>query len=48
VADIALLRSGRTLVFAEIRLGDGDGRLAGHATASYMLLPRASAPGGGR
>jgi uncharacterized protein (TIGR00369 family) len=48
LADVAILRGGRTMVFAEVRISDGEGRLAGHATASYMLLPRAEAGAGGR
>jgi acyl-coenzyme A thioesterase PaaI-like protein len=44
VAEVGILRAGRTMVFAEVSLSDAEGRLAGHATATYMLLPR---PGGG-
>ncbi len=47
VAEVGILRAGRTMVFAEVSLNDAEGRLAGHATATYMLLPR-TGPGEGR
>jgi uncharacterized protein (TIGR00369 family) len=40
VADVRILRAGRTMVFAEIAMHDAEHRLAGHATATYMLLQR--------
>lgn len=48
VAEIGILRAGRTMVFAEASLSDAEGRLAGHATATYMLLPRASVRADGK
>jgi uncharacterized protein (TIGR00369 family) len=42
VAEVRILRAGRTMVFAEIAMRDAEDRLAGHATATYMLLARNS------
>jgi uncharacterized protein (TIGR00369 family) len=43
IAEVRLLRAGRTMVFAETSFRDADGKLVGHATATYMLLPRGGA-----
>jgi uncharacterized protein (TIGR00369 family) len=42
LAEVRILRAGRTMVFAETSFRDAEARLVGHATATYMLLP----PGG--
>lgn len=46
LARAVVVRRGRTVVFAEASVTDGDGRLLVRASGSFLVMPRRVAPAG--